>query len=376
MGEPERAEPVDMVLHIGSGKTGTSTIQRVLRRNPEVLRGAGLLYPRTPGKVRHTRLGLYVRPDDELVRHADWLTGDYEDPAAFRREFRRRLDREIAGAGASGVVFSDEGLFSAGDRTIRRMRRFADRLGGRVRLVVYLRRQDDHLVSRYQQVVKMGETTPLTTWMKQDWVGTYDYHLRLTSWQDLAPDDFVVRRFERDRMVDGSLVCDFLDAAGIAADESALSHTEVRNESLGAEAIEMLRILNIYRVEHEGERPGLFGNHHHVVKLREVPTGPVLTLPGPELDRFMATWAEPNRRVAREFFGETGELFRADRKSGDTTTEQRLDPARLDHYFELLDIPEAQHAAIRRIAKREARRRRKVSERAARRHFARRRAER
>jgi hypothetical protein len=243
--------------------------------------------------------------------------------------------------------------------------------------VVYLRRQDDHLVSRYQQVVKMGEVAPLTTWAKQDWVGTYDYHVRLTSWRELEPDGFVVRRFERERMVNGSLVSDFLDAAGIGLDEASLTHTEPRNESLGAEAIELLRILNIYRVEYEGERPGLFGSHHHVVKLREVDTGPVLTLPEAELDRFMAPWEAPNRQVAREFLEDaSGELFSADRKTEGTTTEQRLDPARLDRYFELLEIPQAQHAAIRRIAKKEAGRRRTVSARAARRHFARRLAKR
>lgn len=372
-----RMPPVDVVLHIGSGKTGTSTLQRVLRRNPDPLRAAGYYYPRTPGRVRHTQLGLYVRPDDELVRHADWLTGDHTDPVAFRRDFRRRLDREIARADASGVVFSDEGLFSAGDRTIRRMRQLTGRLGGKVRLVVYLRRQDDHLISRYQQVVKMGEITPLTTWMQQDWTGTYDYHLRLTSWRDLEPDAFVVRRFERDRMAGGSLVRDFMRAAGLAIDESTLTHSEARNESLGVEAIEVLRILNLYRVKHDGERPGLFGNHHHVVRLREVPTGPVLTLPEPELDRFMATWAGSNERVAREFLGDpSGELFAADRKSEGTTTEQLLDPDRLDHYFELLEIPGSQHAALRKIARREARRRRTVSARAARLHFARRSARR
>ena len=275
------------------------------------------------------------------------------------------------------MVFSDEGLFSAGDRTIRRMRRLTRRLGGKTRLVVYLRRQDDHLVSRYQQVVKMGEVTPLTTWAKQDWVGTYDYHLRLTSWQELEPDAFVVRRFERERMVNGSLVSDFLDAAGIGLDEATLTHTEPRNESLGAEAIELLRILNIYRVKHEGERPGLFGNHHHVVKLRELPPARCSPCRSPDLDRFMTPWEDSNRRVAREFLddatqravrGRPQERARprssASTRHGSTTTSS------------CSRSREAQHAAIRRIAKKEAGRRRAVSARAARRHFARRLAER
>ena len=367
------AERVDVVLHIGSGKTGTSTLQRVLRRNPDPLLAAGQLYPRSPGQFRHSRLGLFVQPDDELIRHPDWLRAELGDPTEFRQEFGRRLDREIARSDSTGVIFSDEGLFTASDRAISRMRELIRRLGGGLRLLVYLRRQDDHLISRYQQVVKTGGIEPLTSWAKRDWRGTYDYDLRLRSWRAVGPDTFVVRRFERDRMVRGSLVSDFLDAAGIAIDATELADTEPRNESLGAEGVELLRILNLYRVEHEGERPGLFGNHRHLAHLRVVDTGPVLTLPDPQLDRFMATWAESNRSVAREFFGEsTGELFRAERKAAGTTTEQRLDPARLDHYFELLDIPESQHAAIRRISKREAGWRRPLSARTARQYVARR----
>jgi hypothetical protein len=350
------ARPVDAVLHIGSSKTGTTTIQRALRRNAPVLRATGHLYPRTPGSVRHTKLGLFVRPDDDLVRQPDWVRGDYGTVPEFRRRFRRRIDGEIDRSGAARVVLSDEGLFNADERMVGRMRSFVTRLGGQVRLVVYLRRQDDHLISRYQQVVKTGEVERMATWAaSKEWQGFYDYHHRLTSWQDLGAATVVVRRFERERMVDGSLVADFLDAAGIPVSESELSHTDARNESLGAEAIEVLRILNLYRVEHEGARPGFFGNQHHVVRLRGLDTGPVLTLPGPDLDAFMATWAQTNERVAREFLDDTsGELFRGGRRTEGTTTDQRLDPARLDHYLALLEIPPAQHAAIRKIAEREA----------------------
>lgn len=348
-------EPRDVVLHIGSGKTGTSTIQRVLRRNADLLLAGGHVYPRTPGQVRHTKLGLYVRPDDELVGRVDWLEGDFPEPAEFRRRFRRQLRRELAGSTAEGVVFSDEGLFGASDRAIRRTRRFLEGIARSVRLVVYLRRQDDHLVSRYQQVVKMGEIAPLATWIQQEWDGTYDYYDRLTSWQRIEPAAFVVRPFERARFAGGSLVHDFLQAADIELAEDELTHTEARNESLGVEGTELLRILNLHRVQHEGAWPGRFGNAAHVARLREVPTGKVLTLPDADLDTFMAGWAESNRKVAQEFLHDpAGELFRAPRKTAGTTTEQVLDPARLDHYLELLEIPEEQHATLRAIAEREA----------------------
>jgi uncharacterized protein (DUF1778 family) len=59
--------------------------------------------------------------------------------------------------------------------------------------------------------------------------------------------------------------------------------------------------------------------------------------------------------VAREFLDdETGRLFRAPRKTINTTTEQHLDPARLNHFLALLEIPKEMHAPLRRLAEREA----------------------
>jgi hypothetical protein len=70
----------------------------------------------------------------------------------------------------------------------------------------------------------------------------------------------------------------------------------------------------------------------------------------------MEQWEESNRGVAREILGDqTGQLFRAPRKTSNTTTEQRLDPARLDRFTELLELPERMHAPLRRLAEREAR---------------------
>ncbi len=186
--------------------------------------------------------------------------------------------------------------------------------------------------------------------------GLYDYGARIRMHERLlAPTDFVVRPFERESFVDGSLLQDFLDAARI--DARALDLTQVRNlnESLDAESVEFLRLLNLHRIEHEGATAGLIDNRALVKRLTGVSTGPTLTLPASVLDAFMEHWEEANRAVAREFLGDrTGQLFRAPRKTRNTTTEQRLDPARVDHYLALLDLPEQLHEPLRRLAEREA----------------------
>lgn len=346
----------DVVLHIGCEKTGTTSIQQFLRRNRAALARQGLLYPRAPGKVRHIELGLYALPDASMPRSRFWRRGGYSTPEEFRNRLRGDLAREIAASDASTVVLSDEALCRVAPPAIRRLRDLVAGLAGPLRVIVYLRRQDDHLASRYQQAVKVGEVRTLDVWSRQDFSHLYDYTALLAKWQQAyRPASITVRPFERDRFPDGSLTQDFLDAVGADVGTADLRPVPARNESLGVEAVEVLRILNLHRFEREGVPPGHVSNRTHVQLLQREDTGPRLTLPPADLDRFMAGWAESNSGVARDYLGDpAGELFRAPRKTAGTTTEQVLDPARLDHFLELLDIPEEQHAALRQIAEREA----------------------
>jgi hypothetical protein len=349
-------EPLDLVLHIGSGKTGTSSLQLFLHRNRERLAELGHLYPETPGRTRHTRLGLYIQSDEGLDTRPSWER-ERSSPAEFRETFRQRLFAEINESGLSRVLFSDEALYGSPDRALERLHEFVSEVASSLRVVVYLRRQDDHLVSRYQQVVKVGETRRLDERTREmDFSKTYGYYARLQKLKRvLQPDEIVVRRFERESFTDGSIYQDFLDAAGIDVRADDLEQVEPINESLDVEAVEFLRILNIYRAEN-GSADLPKQNRPLAGKLAQAGTGPTLTLPGPVLDEFMAHWEESNQRVARELLGdESGELFRTPRKTRNTTTKQVLDPDRIEHFVTLVRLPEHLHAPLRAVAERESR---------------------
>jgi hypothetical protein len=225
-----------------------------------------------------------------------------------------------------------------------------------VRVVVYLRRQDDHLVSRYQQEVKVGCIQRLEDWAERDFSSLYDYHARLRRHEELlAPTALVVRPYERTSFSDGSLHQDFLDAVGVELRADEMVQVEDRNPSLDMEAVEFLRLLNLCRVESGSATPGLIDNRDLVRRLEPASSGPVPTLPAKTLDRFMAQWKRSNKRVARELLGRrNGRLFTTPRKSGNTTTEQRLDPTRLDHFLAVSEVPEELHDALRTLVRREA----------------------
>ncbi len=343
-------------MHIGTGRAGSTSIQFFLRDNRERLNELGILYPRSPGQARHTQLGLFAKPKAELEAAPEWSRQRRDDPARFRKAFKRRLLSEIDDSGLSRMLLSDEILFGSSEQALRRLSRFTERISESLRLVAYLRRQDDHMVSRYQQGVKIGWVARLRDWAQEDMSSLYDYRARIAMHERLlAPADFVIRPFERERFVNGSLFEDFLDAAQIDARIEDLAEVPNLNESLDAESVEFLRLLNIHRVEHDGATEGLIDNRELAKRLTGASEGPILTLPAAVLDPFMDQWAETNRAVAREFLGdETGRLFRASRRTHNTTTEQRLDPARVDHYVVLLDLPEELRKPLSRLAEREA----------------------
>ena len=358
MAEPTSARSgVALTLHIGMGKTGTTSLQAFLDRNRARLADRGWLYPRSIGRTRHAQFGLWIRPDDELAGAiGDRRPGSrpYDDVAHLRREVPRRLLEEIDRTGLRRVLISDEALYAASEPSLERLRRFADEHASEVRLVCYLRRQDDLLVSHYQQVVKVRATRTLAARVaERDLSPTYDYHHRLLTWLRIVdPDELVVRRFEPGRFRNGSLYDDFVEAAGLGIPTDDLPPRN-RNESLDAESVELLRLLNLYRKEHGAG--GLPDNRTLVPVLAESGTGPTLTLPEPELDRVMALWADSNAAVARDLLGEPeGRLFTMSRRAEGTTTLQRLDPARLDHYLGLLELPEQIHAPLRALVEREA----------------------
>lgn len=342
----------DAILHLGTGKTGTTSIQHFMRLNRPKLLERGVLYPRSPGGGRHTRFGLSFRSTEEFDRMPAWHQMRAQSPERFRRRFHRRLAEEIRGARPERVLFSDEALYGLPNEALGRLREYVDSLGGELRLIVYLRRQDDHLISFYQQQVKVGETRRLVSWLRGGLDFTYDYGRRLDRLEDeLKPTSFVVRPFERDRFRNGVLEEDFLDAAGIDGD--GFETVRSKNETMDAATVEFLRLYNLHMVEDHGAQVGVMDHRGLVHRLNQHSSGPALTLPEDALDRFMGKWEDSNRAVATKYLGEP-ELFRAPRRRQNVTDRQVLGPAAVEDFMEIAELPDDVRERIRLIAAREA----------------------
>jgi hypothetical protein len=198
-----------LYLHIGSPKTGSTALQYFFAHNQERLRHEGICYPRykrNPSIHNHLYFSnLVVKAGAKRHREAS-----ARDRSLARRRIIAYMQKVINEAGSChSILISCEEMFFARDPFI-----LADIqvLFTSIRLVVYLRRQDQFIESYYLQYYKMGKIRePIHShkFLKDDfWL---DYHARLESWAAVFGHDcIIVRPFEKSQLRNADLFSDFL----------------------------------------------------------------------------------------------------------------------------------------------------------------------
>jgi hypothetical protein len=292
---------LELFLHIGSPKTGTSSIQIFLKSNHKLLHGKGILHPLTFGSKSHL-----VLPD--LVKG---LTpeGDMEDRPESRDELANevglRLRQELQDGDYNKIVFSSEFLWRLAEvQQLEFLRAFLERFFQKIFIVAYIRRQDEFVSSAWSTAVKGGATRPFSPEVLMQAVQRkVNYWKVLSLWAEVfGRENMIVRKYERPSLKNGDVVEDFLDAVRIDPG-MGFKKSPPRNESLDANALEFLRLLNGHIGRNDRPR-------NLVPTLAEISKGPRLALSDEESARFQATFREANSKIAIQFFG--GEIDGSD----------------------------------------------------------------
>lgn len=294
---------MDLTLHIGTEKTGTTAIQRFFKQNRETLGELGICYPTAPGNETHiglARAALRFEKRGPLRRSVQVRTDD--DVRNFRETLLARLSAELGQKAYRFAVMSNEHCSShlLADEEVAWLKDALAPLFETIRIVVYLRRQDDYLLSSYSTAVKSGATHALAIPRERAVHTHYDHWELLSRWARVfGRDNIIARRFEKTALKAGNVVDDFLDCVGI---DASLPRPDTANESLDAESLEFLRQFNhhIPRLTEDGISPL---RDNVVPLLSQISKGPLLTLPDAELADFMAQFRQSNAKVAEEYFG-------------------------------------------------------------------------
>ena len=283
-------------IHIGLPKTGTSAVQSSFADARATLREAGLLYPET-GEVGggHARLAWpFLSPTRK--ERAD--VKEKLDEAEAERLWDTLAD-EVSSAGAADTLLSSE-YFSEIEPHV--LAGLAHRFSGGVRVLVYLRSQDELIESGYNQEVKAGLTSTEFR-MPSRPVPSYDYATLLGKWSEaFGRDNITVRLYDAAIAASGA---ERDVAAAIGLEPTTLERsTFVANPSLHPALVELQRRLNAL-----GEpRSALVPQLQSVVAAsgERVPH----LLSARQRRAILELYAESNQTVARDYFGiQNGQLF-------------------------------------------------------------------
>jgi hypothetical protein len=235
----------ELILHIGSTKTGSSAIQDFLWTNRDALEPHGVIYPDVgiAGSAHHL-LAAAIHPSAWRMHAADFAG---KDRLACFDEFIKQVREAAAKSSANRIFLSSEywwGRFF--DPTFfPRMKTFSESFD--VHLLCYVRPQDEWLESTYVQTVKSGEGRTFREWLlaSLDQAGAFcQYDVILRQWEQVIPPERIhVRPYESAEGTTDS-VAEVVDFLQIPKQHSLVSLTAKSNPSPVPRDTEIIRLIN------------------------------------------------------------------------------------------------------------------------------------
>lgn len=230
-------------IHIGAPKTATSTLQSIFSKKYKKLLKNGVLYPRAGrhGDAHHLLVcDLIEKYQDH--RMADFWYGDCERGGAWQA---LREDIDSHGDNIHSVIVSSE-LFFGQTKNIEQMQDEikASLAGHDIKIVVYLRRQDQLYSSFFNQDVKGVRQWAHSAYQFYDThqIFEHDYHGLLKIWSEpFGKENVLIRPYESEQWPDNDIVLDFCKSLDIIPLKSGRISS---NEALGVNQLYFKQCLN------------------------------------------------------------------------------------------------------------------------------------
>jgi hypothetical protein len=314
------------ILHIGTEKTGTTTLQGYLAATREPLLKQGYFVPSSlspyPDAANHERLTTYaLNPDkttDDLRIAAGLRSSD--EVAAHRVNTLESLRAEISALQEvpANLLLSNEHCHSrlVEDEEVFLLKSMLDEFAEHFRIVVYLRPQHDLAISLYGQALKAGhfdiDILPVFDRSGKYWVRKryFNYWDLLSRWSTVFGDaNITARIYSRKELVGESVVEDFMKIIG--AEFAGMAGAPNLNVNISEELQPALNAFN--RVTQNNPLEMSRDHRARLIKVLESASQGRGSYPArTEVQKFFQMFEESNEEVRRLFFPDRDRLFVTD----------------------------------------------------------------
>lgn len=227
-------------LHIGSYKTGTTSLQRYFHTNSEKLLCNNVLYPQSIINIK-------MEAQHEFSAWADNFNNDFSVVSLFNvttSEEKIQFDKDVFAYYShllkdsydknQSLLLSTEYIFDLSIESLARIKHFFKKDPRELKIILYLRRVDLLMISAYYHHILTGvHKTDRPVFNKYDPLLKFKEKLLVVS-EIFGKENIIIRPFDKTRFVNGNLIDDFLSILEI--DNSGFK--SISDANIGLSSIE------------------------------------------------------------------------------------------------------------------------------------------
>lgn len=292
-----------LYLHIGFEKTGSTAIQSFLEQNSVLLnKNYNLFYPESLTKKRHIKLAVLAAPRETTSSQKRLGIHSGDALTKFIDDFSKELSKGIYNAinHSKDIILSSEHL-SSKVNTVEDLGKFADYLesfGIPIKIIAYVRRQDQFVLSRYNTWIKNGGVSQLRL-NENSKILKYVDIIRL--WESrFGKSKLIVKPYNPAKWKDQNIIYDFFDTLNKSINQDIIFQNKRQNSSLDSKGLMMLKALN----EHlplfkDGKINKLRGNLANTIS--DLSIGAKIKLSNSDKHKILSKFKTENAILEKEF---------------------------------------------------------------------------
>ena len=241
-----------LYLHIGTEKTGTTSIQRFLNENRSSFNNEGYHILRCAGKQNHRAVPAFCMDDnhfDDFFLNQQINTPDKR--ATFKRSFAQQFDNELQALSPDihSVIISSEQLHSRLNtiEDLHRLKLLLDGKFSQITVICYLREQSQLASSLYSTSIKYGLNNNFDSFLEHcnPQNKYYNYWQLLERWSEVfGRVNVKPRLFCRHELINSNLLDDFCSSINKELLNVSKREQQLENESLSNTGILIARAIN------------------------------------------------------------------------------------------------------------------------------------
>ena len=308
---------MECILHIGTEKTGTTSLQHFLSANRAKLLKEGLCYTQTLGKTANNGICLLSYPAQRRDNLTDRLRVTSDDDFSNKqnkllKRLKKEIEHNVKLRKVEKFIISSELIQSrlTTDKDVQRLKSIlVDELGfDKIKVVVYLREPALTAQSLYSTAIKHGHTWEYPPVPSDEYFGNICNHKStlIRFGNIFGYESLVIRLFQKKDLHGNSVITDFFHVLQLPL-LSRYKHPRNSNVSLSFTAISLLRTINKYWPRIIGGYPNV--KRRDLIKLLENNSTSAYNMPVHLKEEYHNYFIDSNEWVRENYFPQRESLF-------------------------------------------------------------------